>query len=201
MNYNNMINQIQQQLNQINNIYQEINSIKNQINTMYIDINSINLNNKLSLININEDNKGMRVFFRACNLTSQAGASIQIQFDIHEKISSLIKKYRYKSGNYSYNRIFIFNAKRLNIYSPLTIAELGITNNANIIVLNTINDFIKINYRLLDDCIHVKFNFFKNSKLSSYLGCVNTDFALNSSDIINYIYNSKKVGQDYIIKE
>ena len=95
MNYNNMINQIQQQLNQINNIYQEINSIKNQINTMYIDINSINLNNKLSLNNINEDNKRICVFFRACNPTGQAGAPIYIKCNTHEKISSLIKTYRY----------------------------------------------------------------------------------------------------------
>ena len=164
---------------------------------MNIDINSINLNNNLSLNNINEDNKGMRIFFRARNLTGQAGASIQIQCDIHEKISSLIKKYRYKSGNYSYNRIFVYNAKRLNIYSPKTIEELGITNNANIYVAY----IIKTNYRLLNDCIHVKFNFFENSKLSYYLDFVHRVFALNSSDIINYIYNSKKVGQDYIIKE
>ena len=95
MNYNNMINQIQQQLNQINNIYQEINSIKNQINTMHIDINSINLNNKLSLNNINEDNKRICVFFRACNPTGQEGAPIYIKCYTHEKISSLIKTYRY----------------------------------------------------------------------------------------------------------
>ena len=31
--------------------------------------------------------------------------------------------------------------------------------------------------------------------------CVRGNFVLNSSDIINYIYNSKKVDQDYIIKE
>ena len=189
MNYNNMINQIQQQLNQINNIYQEINSIKNQINTMYIDINSINLNNRLSLNNINEDNKGICIIFWVRDSNGQEGEPIQIQCDIHEKISSLIKKYRYKSGNYSYNRIFIFNAKNLNIYSPLTIAELGFTNYTNIFVVNKSNAFNKINYRL-DDCIHVKFEFFENRKLSSYLDCVDRELALNSSDIINYIYNS-----------
>ena len=59
----------------------------------------------------------------------------------------------------------------------------------------------EINYRLLDDCIHVKFEFSKNSELSQYLYCVRGNFVLNSSDIINYIYNSKKVDQDYIIKE
>ena len=200
MNYNNMINQIQQQLNQINNIYQEINSIKNQINTMHIDINSINLNNKLSLNNINEDNKRICVIFTVRDSNGQEGAPIYIQCDIHEKISSLIKKYRYKSGDYSYNRIFIYNAKRLKIYRRKTIEELGITNNASIFVAYII-DKIKINYRLLNDCIHVKFKFYENWKLSEYLDCVDRDFALNSLDITNYIYNSKKVGQDYIIKE
>ena len=201
MNYNNMINQIQQQLNQINNIYQEINTIKNQISTINIDINSINLNNKLSLnnniINNNEDNETISVIFRQ-NGICQAGAQIIIQSYTHDKISTLIRKYRNKSGDYSYNEKFIFNAKLLNIYSPLTIKELGITNNAYIFVLN-IKD--EINYRLLDDCIHVKFEFSKNSELSQYLYCVRDNFALNSSDIINYIYNSKKVDQDYIIKE
>ena len=164
---------------------------------MHIDINSINLNNKLSLNNINEDNKGICVIFRVSDSNGQTVASIPIQCDIHDKISSLIKKYWYKSGNYSYNRIFIFNAKPLNIYSPKTIEELGITNNANIFVAY----IIKTNYRLLNDCIHVKFKFYENWKLSSYLDCVDREFALNSSDIINYIYNYKKVSQDYIIKE
>ena len=201
MNYNNMINQIQQQLNQINNIYQEINAIKNQISTINIDINSINLNNKLSLnnniINNNEDNETISVIFRQSG-TSQAGAQIIIQSYTHDKISTLIRKYRNKSGDYSYIKAFIFNAKRLNIYSPLTIKELGITNNACVFVVNI---KIEINYRLLNDCIHVKFKFSKNSELSEYIDCVRGNFALNSSDIINYIYNSKKIGQDYIIKE
>ena len=199
MNYNNMINQIQQQLNRINNIYQEINIIKNQISTINIDINSINLNNKLSLNNINnnEDNETISVIFRQSG-TSQAGAQIIIQSYTHGKISTLIRKYRNKSGDYSCNRKFIFNAKSLDIYSPLTIKELGITNNAHIFVINI---KIEINYRLLDDCIHVKFEFSKNSELSQYLYCVRGNFFLNSSDIVNYIYNSKKVDQDYIIKE
>ena len=53
----------------------------------------------------------------------------------------------------------------------------------------------------MDDCIHIKFQFSKNSKLSEYLDSFHYNFVLNPSDIINYIYNSKKLDQDYIIKE
>ena len=204
MNYNNMINQIQQQLNQINNIYQEINTIKNQINTINMDINSINFNSKLSLnnniINNNEDNETISVIFRQ-NGAGQKDPSFMVYCNIFENISTLIKKYRNKSGDYSYIKAFIFNSKRLNIYSPLTIEELGITNDSNIFVINPkFNN--KINYRFLNDDIHVKFYFFENSKISNYLySVVHGNFVLNSSDIINYIYNSKKVDKDYIIKE
>jgi len=200
MNYNNMINQIQQQLNQINNIYQEINSIKNQINIINMDINSINLNNKLSLNNnINEDNLAINVIFRRSGLIGQAGAPIMIQCDTHEKISSLIRKYRNKSGDYSYNKEFIYNAEILDLYSPLTIEELGIINSANIFVINIDEN----NYRFLNDDIHVKFQFeFLGDKtISDYLFYVKRNFVFNSSDIINYIYNYKKVDKDYIIKK
>ena len=202
MNYNNMINQIQQQLNQINNIYQEINTIKNQINTMNMDINSINFNNKLSLNNNIINNNGkINVNFRQ-NLTDPKGPSFMVKCHFFENISTLIRKYRNKSGDYSCNKAFIFNAKRLNIYSPLTIEELGITNDSNIFVVNhkPINN--EIDYRFLNDDIHVKFYFCENSKISNYLySVVRFNFVLNSSDIINYIYNSKKVDKDYIIKE
>ena len=201
MNYNNMINQIQQQLNQINNIYQEINIIKNQISTINIDINSINLNNKLSLNNnIINNNEKINVNFIRQSGTGQRGPSFMVYCHFFENISTLIRKYRNKSGDYSCNRKFIHNAKSLDIYSPLTIIELGITNDSNIFVINS-NFNNEINYRFLNDDIHIKFKFSKNSKLSEYLDYIIRDFVLNPSDIINYIYNSKKVDKDYIIKE
>ena len=122
MNYNNMINQIQQQLNQINNIYKELNGIKNQINNMNIDINSINLNNKLSLnnninINNNEYKEKFSVFFRQ----NDSDESYVIGCHDYDTLNTIISKYRNKSSDYSYNKRFFFNAKKLNIYSPLTI--------------------------------------------------------------------------------
>jgi len=193
MNYNNMINQIQQQLNQINNIYQEINTIKNQINTINMDINSINLNYKLSL---NNNNEKISVNFRYDDFNGQKNTII-IQCDTHEKISSLIKNYRYISGDYSYNEKFIFNAKNIDRYSPLAIKELGIINEANIFVANT----PVINYRFFNDDIHVKFQFVQDVAISYYLMNIKRNFVFNPADIINYIYNSKKVDKDYIIKE
>ena len=51
-----------------------------------------------------------------------------------QKVSSIIEQYRSKSGDYS-SKKFIFNAKNL---SPLlTVAEAGISNNANIFVVKT----------------------------------------------------------------
>ena len=53
----------------------------------------------------------------------------------NEKISDIIQKYRQKSSNYDINIKFIWNAKDLN--HSLTVAEAGITNNANIFVVKT----------------------------------------------------------------
>ena len=199
MNYNNMINQIQQQLNQINNIYQEINTIKNQINTMNIDINSINLNNKLSLNNnINNNNETINVnFIQRSRSSINECPSFMVKCQNYENINTLINKYRVISGDYSYNEKFIFNAKNIDRYSPLTIKQLGIINQANIFVAN----MREINYRFLDDDIHVKFQFDQNNTISCYLMNIERNFVFNPADIINYIYNSKKVDKDYIIKE
>ena len=50
-----------------------------------------------------------------------------------QKVSSIIEQYRSKSGDYDSSKKFIFNAKNL---SPLlTVAEAGISNNANIFVV------------------------------------------------------------------
>ncbi len=52
-----------------------------------------------------------------------------------EKISSIIEKYRIKSGDKSTTKKFIFNSHAL---SPsLTAAEAGLAHNANIFVVQT----------------------------------------------------------------
>ena len=60
---------------------------------------------------------------------------VLIECKTREKVSSLIEKYRNKSGDRDDNKKFIFNAKNLNL--SLTVAEAGITNNANIFVAFT----------------------------------------------------------------
>ena len=58
-----------------------------------------------------------------------------IQADINEKVSSLIDKYRSKSGDLGQKKKFIYNAKAL--HPSLTCAEAGLSNNAIIQVIDT----------------------------------------------------------------
>ena len=58
-----------------------------------------------------------------------------IQCTLDEKVSSLIEKYRNNTGDHDSSKKFIFNARNLNL--SLTVAEAGITNKANIFVVNT----------------------------------------------------------------
>ena len=50
-----------------------------------------------------------------------------------QKVSSIIEKYRIKSGDFDIDKKFIYNAKALKSY--LSLAEAGIYNNANIFVV------------------------------------------------------------------
>ena len=78
---------------------------------------------------------GICVIFRASGTTGQNGAPIMIQCMQEDKVSSIIEKYRMKSGDNDDSKKFIFNAKNLN--PSLSIAEAGITHNANIFVVAT----------------------------------------------------------------
>ena len=62
-----------------------------------------------------------------------------------EKVSEIIEKYRYYSGDRDPSKKFIFNAQNLDL--SLSAAEAGITNNANIFVEkknNLIYNYINI---------------------------------------------------------
>ena len=78
---------------------------------------------------------GISVIFRASGATGQASAPIMVQCMPDEKVSQVIEKYRSKSGDKDDSKKFIFNAK--NLAPGLTVAEAGITNNANIFVVAT----------------------------------------------------------------
>ena len=79
--------------------------------------------------------QGFSVIFRASGATGQASAPIMVQCMPDEKVSEVIEKYRSKSGDRDPTKKFIFNAK--NLAPSLSVAEAGITNNANIFVVAT----------------------------------------------------------------
>ena len=78
---------------------------------------------------------GFSVIFRASGATGQASAPIMVQCMPDEKVSEVTEKYRSKSGDRDQTKKFIFNAK--NLAPSLSVAEAGITNNANIFVVAT----------------------------------------------------------------
>ena len=78
---------------------------------------------------------GFSVIFRASAETGPASAPIMIQCMPNEKVSTIIDRYRAKSGDKDPTKKFIFNAK--NLAPSLTLSEAGISNNANIFVVAT----------------------------------------------------------------
>ena len=74
------------------------------------------------------------VILRACGTTGQVSAPSMVQCMPDEKVSEIIEKYRYYSGDRDPSKKFIFNAQNLDL--SLSAAEAGITNNANIFVVS-----------------------------------------------------------------
>ena len=136
MNSNNMmINNNKMGNNMMNN---NINNMMNNLNNMNNLINN-NINPMMGNINMNMNQypnipKSFTVIFSHIgNDTNKL--PIMVNVKENEKISDIIQKYRQKSSNYDINIKFIWNAKDLN--HSLTVAEAGLTNNANIFVVKT----------------------------------------------------------------
>jgi arginyl-tRNA--protein-N-Asp/Glu arginylyltransferase len=81
----------------------------------------------------NQADNNCNVIFRVSGKGIGA-PQITIQCQANERISSLINKYRTKSGDSEQKKRFIFNAKALN--PTLTAAESGLSNNSTIYVIN-----------------------------------------------------------------
>ena len=77
----------------------------------------------------------MKIIFRLCNSNGEVIAPMHILCFPDDKVSSIIERYRHLSLDYDNKKKFIFNAKNLSPH--LTVAEAGITNNANIFVVPT----------------------------------------------------------------
>ena len=95
---------------------------------------NMNLNNLMPMNDEDwmKDANKIDVFFRRETNPSP----IRISCGLNEKISDIITIYRIKSNDNDKNKVFIFNAHRLN--SSLTVAEAGLTHNSNIFVKNKI---------------------------------------------------------------
>ena len=78
----------------------------------------------------------IKVYFRASE-EGQALPPVDIVCFPNEKVSSIIEKYKNKNklNEEGYKIIYIFHGKNLN--QNLTVAEAGITNNANVFVVRT----------------------------------------------------------------
>ena len=83
---------------------------------------------------ISSSSGGKCVIFRKSG-EGQQGAPIMVQCLDSDKVSEVINRYRAKSGDQDPSKKFIFNAKALN--ASLSVAEAGLTDNANIFVVAT----------------------------------------------------------------
>ena len=124
MNSNNMMN------NNINNMMNNFNNMNNLINN---NINPMMRNTNIKIDQYLNNPVSFTVYFRESGNVIKNKNPIMVNVNEEEKISDIIQKYREKSSNYDINLKFIFNAKELNL--SLTVAEAGITNNANIFVV------------------------------------------------------------------
>ena len=82
---------------------------------------------------LNQADNYFSVIFRVSGKGVDA-PPITIQCQANEKVSSIISRYRNKSGDTEVKKKFIFNAKVLN--PNLTASESGLANNSTIHVIN-----------------------------------------------------------------
>ena len=117
------------QMSQMNNMANINQQAMNMMNPNNFIANNNQSNNKAT-----NNNGEINVFFRASG-EGQKKDAIQIQCMLNDKVSDIIEKYKNKAGVVGTGKKFIFNAK--NLVPSLTLAEAGITNNANIFVVET----------------------------------------------------------------
>jgi hypothetical protein len=116
---------------------------KNMMIQMQNGMNNMNMqndmNDKMGNLKISEYKRSnhlkIKIFFRFSG-QSVDSRPIVLKAFLDEKVEEVINKFREKSGNYNRRTLkFIFNAKNLN--PNLTCAEAGLTNKANVFVVNT----------------------------------------------------------------
>ena len=107
-----------------------LNQMNNQENQMDMRTNQMK-NDEIP----EQQSGGINLRFRKSGNGPDINPEFIIQCLPNEKVSDVIERYRAKSGDNDPTKKFIYNAKTLNC--DLTVAEAGLSNNANIFVVAT----------------------------------------------------------------
>ena len=213
----NMLEQQEQSQNMMNNFNNMLN-----MNNINKQMNNMNINNNIT-------KNGISVYFRASDQYYESSPPIMVQVAYDEKVSSMIEKYRNKSGDHDMTKKFIFNAFNIEgifdsnspMHQPilervpnikdgdhladLTVEELGFTDNANIFVV--ITKRIKgAGCPWLQKEINIKFikNNIKNNKIkgkrnSEIIGLLKLSLLKEISVKLDYNQLKKKKISNFII--
>ena len=146
MNMNNnqnqmMLNNMQQMMMMMNNNQATMNQMANTMGQFNNNQISNQMPNQMNNSQLPSSNDHITVVFRLgamnernTHIIEKNGPTISIQCMADDKVESIIKRYRQKTG-FKEKAKFIYNAKNLN--PSLTVAEAGITNNSFIFVIST----------------------------------------------------------------
>ena len=148
-----MMNMNQENMNQMTNMNQMNMNKENMIQMMKMfQNNQMNPINQMAAMmqnfKLNENNSNIpsqseenQTYSGYINLEFRISGNeginkgYEIQAKLDEKVSEIIERYRVKYGDHDHTKKFIFNAKALNF--DLTVAEAGLSNDANIFVVTT----------------------------------------------------------------
>ena len=210
MNQGNMMQSEMMNMNQGNMMQSQMmnmnqGNMMNQIMNLHNMLNENNSNNP-SHSEDNQINSGyINIKFRTFRLDIR---TFEIQAKLDEKVSEIIQRYRFIANDHELTRKFIFNAKPLNY--NLTLAEAGLSNNANIFVVSTkgikgAGGFMydkEINIKFIKSSKN-SFNKISNCQLDGLLKLcllkeisskLNDDKLIKLPEIINYIMRILKKG-------
>ena len=131
---NNMNNMQMQQMMQQQMMQQQM--MEQQMQQQMMQMQMLQAQQEAEMHNIlNKNiNTEITVIFRAHEVEGATPPEM-VECKLGDKVSKIIERYRRQSGDKDLSKKFIFNAKAL--HPSLTVAEAGLTDNANILVVAT----------------------------------------------------------------
>ena len=172
--------------NNINNMMNNFNNMNNLINN---NINPMMRNTNIKIDQYLNNPVSFNVYFRESGNAIKNKNPIMVNVKEDEKISDIIQKYRVKSSNYDDNLKFIFNAKDL--ITSLTVAEAGLTNNANIFVVRTpFTVYFRESGNVIKNKNPIMVNVNEEEKISDIIQKYR-EKSSNYDDNLKFIFNAK----------